>query len=626
MKNRCNAQKNCGRAVWYFVILILFLLSTTMLVAADFEVNVIIDQNRITENRMFTLSIEVSGEGAAQVSFDPQFPASMDQFSTFLGRGGESSNFQLINGKMSISKSIQYNFMATKVGTFTIDPIEIKLDNQTYQTKPITIEIVKATVSAPPSAAPGAPATKPLQAEDSVEGNLFLKATVNKKNVYQNEPVVVSYKIYTRVNITSYSIEKSPNTAGFWTEEFELPQQPRLYDEVVNGRQFKVAEIKKVALFPTELGTKTIDPLIISCDVRVSTRRRSRDLFSSFFDDPFFARTQRYQIVSTPPITINVQPLPVEGKPKNFSGAVGQFNLSANIDRQEVETNESIKLKVSLSGRGNIKILPNPLVQIPEDFEQYGPTSSQKINRENDIISGSKSFEYVLIPRQPGTKKIKPIEFAHFDIGTKSYKTLITPEIIINVKRGKKDAFTAGTGFTREEIKLLGQDIRYIHQNIPEFTAIGNYFYQTPVFLVLFIAPLLLLLGAVAYRQRTNRMSGDLAYARSKMANRIANDRLKSAKKYLAENTQKEFYAEISRALFSFLANKLNLDEAGIMTDQIKTLLKEKGVKETTIDLYLNCIQMCDFQRFAPSNSKIEEMKKFYHQAKTAIVNLQREL
>ncbi len=609
---------------WILNFTILLFLSK-FLHAADYHVEASIDRSQVAVNQGFVITLEVTGEGTTQVNFQPEFPASMDKFCQLIGRGGESSNFQIINNKVSFSKSIQYTFQAREIGKFQIDPIIVKIGNQTFQSNPFQIEIVKA--GTPQSPATGSTPTTP-GAESSTGGleeNLFLKAIVNKRTVYQNEPVIVTYKIYTRVTVASYNLEKLPNTTGFWQEEFEMPQQPRLFTEVINGRKYQVAEIRKVALFPTEIGKKTLEPLALNCEVRVQARRRPTSIFDSFFDDPFFGRTQQVTIANDP-VTINVLPLPQENKPKNFSGIVGRFNLSVTADKNEVEANEAIKLKARLTGEGNIRLLPNPVIDLPEDFEKYGPTTSEKINRENNRISGSKSFEYVLIPRQAGNRTIKGISLSYFDLDSKSYQILQTPDIQINIKKGKKDFVSMGPGFSREEIKILGKDIRYIQQTMPEFSMIGKYFYQSPEFLILFFSPLLVMIGAIYYRRRMEVFSENVAYARSRRASRIATDRLKNARKLLAENTQKEFYAEISRAIMSFVANKLNLDEAGIMTGEVQNLLRNKKVNETTVQQYLDCLQTCDFQRFAPSNASLEEMKKFYNEAKNVITNLQKAL
>lgn len=590
--------------------------------AADLKIIASVNRTVIPLNQKFMLTVELSGEGANELQQDPSFPTSMDDFVAPYGGSSTSQNIQIINGRMSITRSIQYNFIATKIGKFVIDPISVEYKGKKYSTKPINIELVKAATQ--PKQPQHQQRRPTVRAEDTIENNLFLRAVVNKTKVYQNEPILLSYRIYFKVNINSYGLSKLPNTAGFWAEDFELPQSPQTYEEVWNGRKFMVAEIKKMALFPTGPGKKTIDPMAIDCEVRVRRRARTRDIFD-FFDDPFFGRTVRQRIVSQP-ITIIVMPLPEEGKPTDFSGAVGHFNIKANVDKTSVETNEAVNLKLKISGRGNIKILPKPTINISSDIEQYPPSIHENISRSGNTISGSKIFEYVLIPRLPGVQKIKPLRFSYFDLLSRSYKSLMTPEIQINVKKGKKLFVSTGPGFIREEVKLLGQDIHYIEQAIPRFRKIGFYYYQSLSFILLIIVPLLVMGGAIGYRRYTDKLAENVAYARSRKATQIANNQLKRAKKLLNEKTQKEFYAEVSKALSGFLANKLNVEEAGMMTEQVKNLLAEQKVEEKSVTEYFDCLQLCDYQRFAPASSGTAQMQSLYQKAKNVIIKLQKAL
>jgi hypothetical protein len=312
------------------------------------------------------------------------------------------------------------------------------------------------------------------------------------------------------------------------------------------------------------------------------------------------------------------------GKPANFSGAVGHFSLSANVDKNAVKTNEAVTLKVKIAGKGNIKILPEPKVEIPPDFEVYEPKVSQNIQRKNGIISGNKTFEYVLIPRFAGLQSIKPVEFSYFDLGSKTYKTLKTPEITIDVAKGAEEFFTVGSGLSKEEVMLLGQDIRFIKKSIPNFKEMREYFYKGIPFTILIILPVILVIGSLGYRRHLDKLSGDVAYARSRRANQVAMRRLRKAKRLMDEHSHKEFYAEVSRALLGFLGDKLNISEAGILTDQVEEMLKIRGVDGKVVSQYLDCLRSCDYQRFAPSISKDSEMKEFFEKAKRAIVALEK--
>ena len=278
---------------------------------------------------------------------------------------------------------------------------------------------------------------------------------MNKKKVYQNEPVIVTYKLYTRVDVSSYGFSKLPGTTGFWTESFDTPQRPELATEVLEGKQYRVATLKKMALFPMSAGTKTIDPMGVECEVRVS-RKRSRSMFDDFFNDSFFfGRTERKEILSKP-VNIQVMPLPSEGKPENYTGVVGQFALTGRVDKTETKTNEAITYKVKISGQGNIRTLPEPVIYFPPDFEVYPPKKTEKIERTGNTISGHKTYEYILVPRIAGLQKIKPIQLSVFDTKARAYKTLSTKEILIDVAKGSDVFSTVPSGLSREEVRFIG--------------------------------------------------------------------------------------------------------------------------------------------------------------------------
>ncbi len=609
-----------GKRILESLVIFVFITSNFCpLLSAEIEISTSVDRTVIGLNQTFTLTVDISGEKANNAG-DPEMPDVTD-FASYMGSSGTSQNIQIINGRMSVSKSISFTCIATALGKFTIPPAVIKFTGKEYRSQPIQIEVVKASQQpqVQQRRAPQTPSDQPR--DQTIENNLFLKVSANKRRVYVNEPVILSYKIYTRVSVTQYGINKAPETAGFWTEEFPLGNQPKTYEEIVDGKKFMVAEIKRMALFPTDAGSKIISPMEIECDVRVQTRRRS--IFDSFFDDPFFGRTVR-QVVNSKPVTIEVLSLPREGKPTGFSGLAGNFNISANVDKQSVKTNEAISLNVKISGVGNIKMVPTPNVELPPDFEKYEPKVSEKIDRAENGVSGHKTYEYVLIPRHPGIQKIKPVMFSYFDVTLKQYKILRTPEIIINVEKGSDEFMTVTSGLSKEEVKLLGKDIRFIQLSNVKFNKIGSFFYKKFYFILALILPLLVVVSSLGYRRHLDKLSENVAYARSLKANQMAMKRLHKAKKLLSEKTQKEFYAEIANSLMGFLGDKLNIAAAGIITDKVEQLMQTRKVDEQVIKQYLSCLHVCDYQRFAPSNAKLDEMKQFFDHAKLAIVALEK--
>lgn len=606
----------------FIIIIIIFYASSFSpnLFGSDIKITSSVDRTTVGINQTFTLEVEISGE-RANTAGEPRLPEISD-FAAFMGNSGTSTSMQIINGRMNLSTTYSFTFMATKVGKFTIPAVVINFGGQEYSSKPVAIEIVQSSTPArQQSRQPGARNQSDQPSTQNLADNLYLQVSVNKRRVYVNEPIILSYKIYTRVTVTQYGIGKLPNTAGFWAEEFPLGNQPKTYEEILNGKKYIVAEIKRMALFPTDAGTKTIGPMEIECSIRVQQQRRS--IFDSFFDDPFFGRTVNQSIASKS-LTVEVLPLPGENKPKNFSGLVGQFNLSADVDKTSIKTNEAISLKVKIGGSGNIKMIPSPSVEVPPDFERYEPKLTENINRTENGVSGSKTFEYVLIPRYPGIQKIKPVLFSYFDIASKKYRTLTTPEIVIDVAKGSDEFMTVTSGLSKEEVKLLGKDIRFIQSGNVEFSRIGSYLYKKSYFILLLIFPILAVLTSYGYRRHLNKLSGNIAYARSRKANQLAMKKLHKAKKLLSETRQKAFYAEIANSLMGFLGDKFNIASAGIITDQVEELMRSKNIQDEVIQQYLSCLQVCDYQRFSPSNSNLHEMQNFFNQAKQAIVSLER--
>lgn len=604
-----------------FRVALLLLFWSPALFAQDLQINAHVSRNRVGINQQFDVTVELSGAAARQVG-DPTLP-NIEDFAAYLG-SSSSQSVQIINGQMSVSRSITYSFQASSEGKFQIPAFLVNHKGKSYRSDPIQIEIVK---SQPQQSRPGTSRQGRANESQDLGELIFLKASVDKSKVYQNEPVIVTYKIYTAVNITSYGVSQLPNTVGFWSEDFSLPDRPPLYNEVVNGRQYRVADIKKVALFPQGPGLKELDPMVVNCEVQLPRRRRQRrDIFDSFFDDPFFSsRTQRKTLRSNT-VKIEVLPLPEKGKPADFSGAVGDFSISATVDKSSTKTNEAVTLKVKLSGIGNINILPNPTVDLPADFEVYDPKVSTAINRKGGQIKGSKTFEYVLIPRFPGEQVIRSIPFSYFDLKSKSYKILASEPIDISVAKGDQPLLAAPIGASKEDVRFIGQDIRFIQTRLPEFSRVGPVFYKRVPFYVVLTLPLLAFVAAYGYRKHLDKLSSNVAYARSKKANQMALKRLRQASKKMQECDSKEFFSEVSTALMGFIGDKLNVPAAGLITDDLDTILGKKGVDEKVVANYLGCLKSCDFKRFAPGDSSNGEMKDFFNTAKQAIVTMEKAL
>ncbi len=606
------------------IITFLFVFSIGVSIGAEpLTVTTSVDKTRLAVGQQILFTVELSGEAAQKVG-NPELP-SMNGYLNYLGSRGTSQNISFVNGKMSVSKSFNYYYMAAKEGTFTIPPVKVSHKGKTYSSEPIQITIIKSDSADQQSGSQQSQQQLSDEESKEITDELMLRAIVDKKKVYQNQPVIVTYRIYARVNVSSYGISKLPELTGFWAEDFQMPSNPTTRQQIINGKRYTIADIKKQALFPTSPGEKTIGSMVLECDVRVR-RNTNRDIFDSFFDDPFFGRSVRRNI-SSKPVKIDVIPFPSENKPADFSGAVGNYTFDVSVDKKEVETNEAVTLKVRISGTGNIKLLPQPNVQIPPDFEQYAPEVAQNIQRSGNTISGQKTFEYVLVPRFPGKQRIAPVTFSYFDPKTKQYYTLKSEEIIIAVRKSA-DQFIAssGSGLSKREVELLGKDIRFIKLSSDNFQRIGSRFYSSFLFYALAIGPLFLLGVAFAYKSHIDKLHQNEAYARSRRANAIAMKRLGKAKAVLDVNSQKEFYAEIADALYGFVADKLNKEKAGLIRTEVESEFEHHSIDPDVRNEYFDLLNRCDFMRFAPSDVTFEDMKDFYQRAKQVIIKLEKAL
>ena len=412
----------------------------------------------------------------------------------------------------------------------------------------------------------------------------------------------------------------------------ETPKNIALSTETINGKQYRVGIIKRVALFPTQPGTLEISPMEVQTTVQVQSTR-SNDPFESFFRDPF-GRSVNHAVKSEA-LKINVDPLP-SGAPSDFKGAVGQFAMSTAVDKKTTRTNEPINLKVTISGSGNIKLLESPTVELPTDFEQYTPKVADNINRQQERISGSKTFEYLLIPRYPGLKIIKPITFSYFDLAKREYVKLRSPQIELNVEQGAASAAPLIAGASREDIRLLSQDIRFIKVANSGLLRKGEFLYMSRTFIVLLFMPLAGLVGAFVYaRQRQAVMLDQVGY-RNRRAIKIARKGLKQAEYLLNEKSGSQgspspkqrlrFYSEVSRALWKYLGDKLNISQSEFSVDGAVTELRKRSVAAGLVHALKSLLESCDLARFAPTSLEVAAMQRTYDEARRVIVELERTL
>ena len=594
---------------------IFFCLLLTISFAQDVTLTATVSSNIMTVDDRFEYSVEVSGKSTSLP--DVEFP----DFSDFYVLSGpnSSTSIQFINGTMTSSKTLSFIMQPRAEGKYTIGKASIKVDGKTFSSKEIIITVQKGS-SKPQQSQPQTPKNRQ---DPEVSGqDLFLKTEVSRANVYIGQQITVEYKLYFRVNIRNYERPKPPKNAGFWTEELNLPNRPRQETEVINGVAYNVATIYKVALFPTQVGELTVDPMQIKLEILVKDQRR-RSFFDSFFDDPFGRTVQK--TIAGKPVKINVKPLPVAGKPADFNGAVGDYQFDVSVDKTETQTNEAIVLKLKLRGQGNIKLIEIPKPEIAGNIEKYDPKMSTNIDNAN-IISGSKSAEYILIPRVEGEYEIKSISFSYFDPGTKKYKTISSRPIRLKINKGTGPSLAVGSQggqFTRQEVALLGKDIRFIKE-FTEFQRIDKKPYLSLPFIGNVLLAIIMFTGFIFYNNYQVKLTGNEYLARSRRAGKYASKQLAEAKKKLSSSQEGEFYKAVSLALQGFVRDKLNIDLTDFSIVNVRTALEKREIDPNEINEYIAILEESDFRQYANTGASSEDKMKAYNKAKEILTKFEK--
>jgi hypothetical protein len=462
--------------------------------------------------------------------------------------------------------------------------------------------------------------------------DVFLKAFASDDNPFQGEGITVTYKIFTKVRLGNLSISKNPSFQGFWSQNLlKEGDQGAQYNQTINGEAYTVAELRKMVLYPLKSGKLTINPMEMECIAQV--KRQSRPgtgdpFFDDFFNNSFFSQSYATveKTLKSNPLSIDVKPLPLEGRPADFSGSVGSFTFRSELDKTTVKANEPVTLKFIVAGTGNIQLIDRLDVSFPPDFETYDPKVVSDFNTTTSGISGMQSFEYLIIPRKPGKFSIKPVPFTYFDLGRKTYITLLSPEYTLNVEKGT-GATTGMTysGVGKEEIQYIGSDIRHIetrpfllYRGSRWFLGTVSYFLWMGVPLVLFFIVAILFKKQAARRRDTLLM-------KNRRATRVARKRLRKAEHFLKQGDKDPFYEEISQALWGYMGDKFGISNAELSLDSVREALQEKNLDTGITGSFITALQETEFTRFAPGD-KILRMEEVYTNAMELIAKTERSL
>ena len=538
---------------------------------------------------------------------------SIQGFEVLMGpsRSTQSST-QIINGNVTSTSSITFTYilMAGKEGTYKIPGATIVADGDNYTSNSVEIKVLPPDQTSGANNGNSARSSRDQANSGKISNQeLFMMATASKTNVYEQEAILLTYKVYTQVNLTGLRGDV-PDLKGFHTQEVELPQQKTFTLEHYNGRNYNTTVWRQFVLFPQQTGKIEIPS--VTFEGTVSQRMASSDPFDAFFNGGNYVNINKNLV--TPKLTINVKELP-EGKPANFSGGVGEFTLSSSISTQDLKTNDAVTIKLVISGTGNMKLINTPEVAFPQDFEIYDPKVENKFNLTRNGLAGNKVIEYLAIPRHAGTYTIPPIEFSYFDLKSQSYKTLKTDAYTLNVAKGEGNSDQVVANFTsKEDLKVLGQDIRYIKTGETRLTKKDDYFFGSMNYYLWYLIPLVLFIAFMVIYRKQAMENANVAKVRTKKANKVATKRMKNAGKLLAEKKSEAFYDEVLKALWGYVSDKLSMPVSQLSKDNIEEELQKHQVADELIKEFINNLNECEFARYAPGNQD-EKMDKIYSSA-----------
>ena len=571
-----------------------------------------------------------------EVRYEVNAQAKGFQGPTFKGltvlSGPNSSTQQsmtIINGQMSRSFTMGYTYIlqADVEGTFSIGSASCTVEGKRLTCPGFTIKVEKGAAQ-PQQQGYGygqsnayqsqgqrqQRAAQPAQSGNIDSRQLFARASLSKNNPYQGEQVILTYKIYTQVSLSQYQIDKLPGNKGFWSEDLTKDGNIHPYEETIDGRRYMVAEIRRGALFAQESGKLTIEPLDLDVLALVQRQRQRTGSIFDLFDDPFFNPTQAVEKhLQTNSLGVHVKPLPAA--PDGFNGAVGSFNVKGDVDTREVRANEAITYRLTVSGSGNLMLIDAPQINFSKVFEVYDPQINDHINRTNSGISGSRTFEWVLIPRNQGDYEVPAIDFVYFDPASGRYITKHLDAIPLHINKGDPKSMKNVTS-NKSDVKLLNSDINYIQTSMPAFKQNSGSQWWFWVLLVLILGgtAAVILLG-----RRHQAQLQDIAGTRLRRATKEARRRLKKAAVHLYSGDDNLFYEEIYKAIWGCLADKYNIELSRLSSDTVRECLIEKNVPQEQLERIMRTLEDVDFARFAPGDATAKK-QQIYDEAIQMIV------
>ena len=584
---------------------------------------------------MVTMAQQITGRAPSQVAVGEQFRLSYtvntddvkgfragnipEEFDVLMGPSTSTqSSYQLVNGHMSSSSSVTYTYIlsANKNGSFTIPPAQAQVGGKTIHSNELHIKVSgQAQSGGQGNRQQGRAGEEIRPAGSSISGSdLFIKVSASKQHVREQEPILLTYKVYTLVGLTQLN-GKMADLKSFYTREVPLPAEKSFSVENFNGRTYRTVTWQQYVMFPQATGKLEIPS--ITYEGVVVQQNRNVDPFEAFFNGGSGYIEVKKQI-KAPGITIQVDPLPQ--RPANFSGGVGQYTISASLDKTEVKANDPVKLRVTVSGAGNMKLLKQPVVKFPKDFDSYDAKVTDNTKLTTQGLEGSIVYDFLAVPRHQGEFEIPAIEYTYFDTRSNAYKTVKTESFKLSVAKGDGTG-TVATFNGQEDVKLLNSDIHYIKTGMTRQRGINDFFFGSTSYWTLLAVLLLGFISLFIIFRRRAIENANIVKQRAGKANKVATKRLKKAAKLMKDGKQGEFYDEVLRALWGYVSDKLNMPVEQLSRENISQQLASHNVADDTIQQFLGALDECEYARYAPGDPT-GNMNKVYDTAMTAITKI----
>jgi hypothetical protein len=599
----------------YFLFILFLIPLTLMGQDVEFKASA---PNSVEEGKRFQLVYSVNKSG------DNLRIPEMDEFQILMGpTTSQRSQVQIINGKVSREEEYTYTYIlkANATGNFTVPPATIEVEDKKYDSNSVEIKVVEAGEQTSQN-----PATTSNQSGSIGDDDLFITMRANKTRVFQDQPVLITTKIFTRVNLEGISDIQHPTFRNFIAEDLTGTENIEWSLENVKGQTYRVGTYNQKIVYPQTSGPLKIEPVSIEFLVKIRQTRQSNNIFDNFFDTH---RTVR-RTVTSDGITLNVNPLP-SPRPANFSGVVGKIDMDVSLSKNQAKVNDGITLKTVISGTGNLKIADGPQVNVPPDFDIFDPNTSNNLSITSNGHKGSKTFEQLIIPRHSGTFEIPPVEYVYFDPSIEQYRTLRSQNLTIQVESNGQEGTpdnqrrTGPAASNRESVKFVGKDIRYIKTGNVKLQPVSTFFFGSWPFFLGYLLPLILFLViSLVYRQKIKE-NANLSLKKTKQANKVARKRLKKAAHHLKSGDHEAFYEELSKGLWGYISDKLVIPMADLNQDNVRQELESNGAHTDNTEKLLEILDTCEYARYAPAG-EAEQKESLYKAAIEVISRLESNL